>query len=144
MLHIIVSICYCQIFWIFDILVPIQQNFIVVLLCFLLMTSDVEHHFVNLFASQKFPLVNCPFRSLTHFKIYSSWILYNYYICFVYILYQIWFANIFSLCLFFSKSVLIWIKHNLSIFFHGFCCWFISKNSSPEQMPCICYPIVYS
>lgn len=134
-------------FWIFDILVLLQQNFIVVLLCFLLMTSDVKHHFVNLFAIQKFPLVNCPFRSLTHFKIYSSSILYNYYM--LYVLYPSLLSNI--ICKYFLPVSILFKKcfnfdkaQFINFFFHGFCCWFLSKNSSPEQMPCICYPIVYS
>ena len=67
LLHIFISIWYCQWFWILALLISV--HFYLVLICNSLMACDVENLFICLFANSIFSLVRCLFRSLSTFKL---------------------------------------------------------------------------
>ena len=61
--HLVLSV-----FWILAILISVYSYLVVVLIRNSLMTRDVEHIFIRLFAICIFSLVSCLFRSLPIFK----------------------------------------------------------------------------
>lgn len=123
-----------SVFFIFTlaILVDAYWNLTIVSTCNFLRINDIEHHFICLFSICLSSLVRCLFRSSAYFFNFfffcNSWVLRILCICWIQILYQICFKNIFSLCNFlfilltvsFAEQTFNLVKYNSSIFFMDF------------------------
>ena len=148
------------VFWILAILIEVYWNFIFLLIYIFLVTYDVEHLFICLFAICISSLVSCQFRSFIHYLIglfvflllglkSSLYILDN-------ILYQICLLQIFSCKMLFvfilltdtftEQQYLILMKsiQLINSFFSSMNCAFsvISKKSSPNPRSSIFSPVL--